>query len=62
MGLCQWNCDHGGQNDKSPSQTAYRICRRVVVAADCIVPAKHEANVPVRMEDDGLPLPRTIGL
>jgi len=33
------------------------ICRRVVVAADCIVPAKHEANVPVRMEDDGLPLP-----
>jgi len=33
------------------------ICRHVVVAADCIVPAKHEANVPVRMEDDGLPLP-----
>ena len=32
-------------------------CRRVVVATDCIVPAKHEANVPVRMEDDGLPLP-----
>jgi len=33
------------------------ICHRVVVATDCIVPAKHEANVPVRMEDDGLPLP-----
>jgi len=33
------------------------ICRRVVVAADCIVPTKHEANVPVRMEDDGLPIP-----
>ena len=33
------------------------IYRRVVVATDCIVPAKHEANVPVRMEDDGLPLP-----
>ena len=33
------------------------ICRRVIVAADCIVPAKHEANVPVRMEDDGLSLP-----
>jgi len=32
------------------------ICHRVVVATDCIVPAKHEANVPVRMEDDGLPL------
>jgi len=27
------------------------------VATDCIVPAKHEANVPVRMEDDDLPLP-----
>jgi len=33
------------------------ICRRVVVASDCIVPAKHEANVLVRMEDDGLTLP-----
>ena len=33
------------------------ICRRIVVASDCIVPAKHEANVPMRMEDDGIPLP-----
>jgi len=33
------------------------ICRHVVVATDCIVPAKHEANVLARMEDDGLPLP-----
>jgi len=33
------------------------ICRHVVVASDCIVPAKHEANVLVRMEDDGLTLP-----
>jgi len=33
------------------------ICRRVVVASDCIVPTKHEANVLVRMEDDGLTLP-----
>jgi len=33
------------------------ICRHVAVATDCIVPAKHEANVLVRMEDDGLPLP-----
>ena len=33
------------------------ICRHVVVATDCIVPAKHEGNVLVRMEDDGLPLP-----
>ena len=33
------------------------ICRRVVVAADCVVPAKHEMNVLVRMEDDGSTLP-----
>jgi len=33
------------------------ICRRVVVTSDCIIPAKHEANVLVRMEDDGLTLP-----
>jgi len=33
------------------------ICRRVVVASDCIVPTKHEANVLVHMEDDGLTLP-----
>jgi len=28
-----------------------------VVASDCIIPAKHEANVLVHMEDDGLTLP-----
>jgi len=33
------------------------ICRRVVVAHDCVVPAKHEANITVRMEDDGITLP-----
>jgi len=33
------------------------VCRRVVVASDCIIPAKHEANVLVHMEDDGLTLP-----
>ena len=33
------------------------ICHRIVVAHDCVVPAKHEANVPVRMEDGGIPLP-----
>ena len=27
------------------------------MACDCIVPAKHEANVLVRMDDDGLTLP-----
>jgi len=32
------------------------ICRRIVVAHDCVIPAKHEANVTVCMEDDGIPL------
>ena len=33
------------------------ISRHVIVTCNCIIPAKHEANVPVRMEDDGVPLP-----
>jgi len=33
------------------------ICRRIVVAHDCVVPAKHEANITVCMEDDGIPFP-----
>jgi len=33
------------------------ICRRVVVASDCIIPAKREGNVLVRLEGDGLTLP-----
>jgi len=33
------------------------ICRRVVVAHDCVVPAKHEANITVRMEDNGIIFP-----
>jgi len=33
------------------------ICRRIVVAHDCVIPTRHEANVAVRMEDDGILLP-----
>ena len=33
------------------------ICRRIVVVDDCVIPAKHEANVTVHMEDDGLTFP-----
>jgi len=33
------------------------ICRRIVVAHDCVIPTKHEANITVSMEDDGIPLP-----
>ena len=57
MGLCQRNCDLGDKTIKVHRRQRTGISRRVVVATDCIVPAKHEANVPVRMEDDGLPLP-----
>jgi len=27
------------------------------VASDCVIPAKHEANIPVYLEDDGVPIP-----
>jgi len=30
---------------------------RIVVAHDCVVPAKHETNITVRMEDDGITFP-----
>jgi len=33
------------------------ICRRVIVASDCTIPAKHEANIPVHFEDDGILIP-----
>ena len=33
------------------------ICRRVMVASGCVIPAKHEANIPVYSEDDGVPIP-----
>jgi len=33
------------------------ICRRVMVANDCVILAKHEANIPVYLEDDGVPIP-----
>ena len=33
------------------------ICRRTVVTHDYVIPAKHEANVSVCMEVEGVPLP-----
>ena len=38
------------------------IYRRIVVAHDCVVPAKHEANITVHMEDDGIPSLQVTGL
>jgi len=33
------------------------ICRRIIVTHDCVIPAKHEANVSVHMVDEGVHLP-----
>jgi len=33
------------------------VCRRVIVLEDCVVSARHEANIPVRMSDVGIPHP-----
>jgi len=38
------------------------LCRRIVVTQNCTIPARHEANVPVRMEDDGILFLRGTGL
>ena len=37
------------------------ICRRVLVAKDCDIPAKHETNVSVWLVDEGIPSHRAIG-
>jgi len=34
-----------------------KVCRRVFVSEDCVVPPKYEANVLVKMQDDGIPHP-----
>jgi len=47
----------GGHCIKVHHRCREGICRRIVVAHDCMVPAKHEANITVRMEDDGITLP-----
>jgi len=40
-----------------PKQAPEIACRRLVVAQRFTIPARHEANVPVRMETDGEPQP-----
>jgi len=34
-----------------------KVCRQIMVLEDFIVPARHEANVPVRMSDRDIPHP-----
>ena len=34
-----------------------KVCRQITVSEDFIVPARHEANVPVKMADRDIPHP-----
>ena len=47
----------GDQSIKVHCRHRASICRHIVVTHDCVIPAKHEANVSVHMEDEGIPLP-----
>jgi len=38
-------------------RTLGKVCRQVTVSENYIVPARHEANVPVKMSDEGVPHP-----
>ena len=40
-----------------PRQAPGIACRRLVVAKEFTIPARHEANIPVRMESEGEPQP-----
>jgi len=58
----QWDFAHGTVTLGDKCIKVHRhhhmgICRHVVVTQDCTIPAKHEVNVPISMEDDGIPLP-----
>jgi len=61
VGFRKWYSDLGDKCIKVHRRHRTGICRRVIVASDCIIQAKHEANIPVRLEDDGIPSLRVIG-
>jgi len=44
----------GGRKIQAHRGSREGICRRIVVAHDCVVPARHEANIAVRMEADNI--------
>jgi len=68
---CDWLTKHKGRWDFAtgvvqlgnievqtrPKRVPEIACRRLVVAERFTVPARHEANIPVRMETDGEPQP-----
>ena len=35
--------------------TLDRMCKRVIVSEDCVIPARHEANVPVKVLNVDIP-------
>jgi len=35
-------------------RTLNKVCRCILLSEDCVVPPKHEANVLVKMLDDGI--------
>ena len=58
----QWDFTSGTVTLGDKLNTVHRrhragICRCVIVTHDCVIPAKHEANVSVWMVDEGIPLP-----
>jgi len=58
----QWDFAHGTVTLGDKCIKVHRrhrtgLCRHIVVTQNCTIPARHEANVPIRMEDDGIPLP-----
>ena len=68
---CDWLTKHKGRWDFAtgvvqlgnievqtrPKRAPEIACRRLVVAEKFTIPARHEANIPVRMETDGEPQP-----
>jgi len=47
----------GDHEIRAYRHTLGRVCRQVVVSDNFVVPARHEANVPVRMLDEAIPHP-----
>jgi len=57
MGLCRGTIIVGDRLIRAHWRTFNDVCRRIVVAEDCVVPPRHEANIPVRMSSDRTPHP-----
>ena len=49
----------GDQLIKTYQKKHTNVCRRIFVAERCVVPPRHEANIPVRMMYDNIHYPKT---